>query len=123
MTIAKSSMTMKSIEILGPMKSSYEEILTPDALSFLQYLHQNFNARRLILLQNRCLIQTAINQGKFPNFPEETKIIREDLTWKGAIPAPGLIDRRVEITGPVDRKMIINALNSGATQFMADLEG
>jgi malate synthase len=115
MTIAKSSMTMKSIEILGPMKSSYEEILTPDALSFLQYLHQNFNARRLI--------QTAINQGKFPNFPEETKIIREDLTWKGAIPAPGLIDRRVEITGPVDRKMIINALNSGATQFMADLEG
>lgn len=58
-----------------------------------------------------------------PNFLPQTEWIKNDPTWKGAAPAPGLIDRRVEITGPVDRKMVINALNSGATQFMADFEG
>jgi malate synthase len=60
--------------------------------------------------------------GKFPTFLPETQGIRNDLTWKAAPPAPGLVDRRVEITGPVDRKMVINALNSGASTFMADFE-
>lgn len=59
----------------------------------------------------------------FPDFLKETRAVREDPSWKGANPAPGMIDRRVEITGPVDRKMVINALNSGASTFMADFEG
>jgi len=61
--------------------------------------------------------------GRFPDFLKSTEWIRTDPTWKGAPPAPGLVDRRVEITGPVDRKMVINALNSGASTFMADFEG
>ena len=61
--------------------------------------------------------------GKLPNFLPETEWIRKDPTWQGASPAPGIVNRTVEITGPVDRKMVINALNSGATQFMADFEG
>jgi len=61
--------------------------------------------------------------GVMPDFLPETRAIRDDPAWRGAAPAPGLVDRRVEITGPVDRKMVINALNSGATQYMADFEG
>ena len=111
------------MQVLGIIHPGYETILTEEALAFLKFLHDSFNERRLQLLERRQQEQTRINQREFPNFPIETKTIREDLTWKGAKPAPGLIDRRVEITGPVDRKMVINALNSGATQFMADLEG
>ena len=111
------------MQILGPLTPSYESILTQEALDFLKFLHVSFNERRLQLLERRRQEQARINLGQFPTFPETTESIRQNFTWKGASPAPGLIDRRVEITGPVDRKMVINALNSGATQFMADLEG
>lgn len=111
------------MQVLGPLNAGYETILTEDALAFLKFLHVSFNARRLSLLERRKHEQAAINAGQFPTFPKETEDVRKDLTWKAAPPAPGLVDRRVEITGPVDRKMVINALNSGATQFMADLEG
>ena len=75
------------------------------------------------MLEQRVLRQKAIESGQLPDFLESTQFIRQDPTWKGANPAPGLIDRRVEITGPPERKMIINALNSGASTFMCDFEG
>jgi malate synthase len=112
-----------SIEIIGKTRPEYSAILTQEALAFIIYLHRTFNARRLDLLHERVLVQRAIDNGAMPTFPIETESIRKDLTWKGAAPAPGLVDRRVEITGPVERKMVINALNCGATQFMADFEG
>lgn len=99
----------------------YPEILTDDALLFLSVLHKNFNSRRLELLNNRVSQQQYFDQGNFPKFPEETKAIRDGQWTAGTIPHD-LQDRRVEITGPVNRKMIINALNSGANTFMADLE-
>jgi malate synthase len=103
------------------MRSGYEEILTPAALQFLSELHQNFEATRKVLLRERERRQADISKGKFPSFLEETRGIREG-NWKvGPIPKD-LQDRRVEITGPVSRKMIINALNSGAKVFMADFE-
>jgi malate synthase len=103
------------------VKKYYPEILTDAALEFISALHANFNAKRLALLHNREVLQKAFDSGKFPQFPTETKTIRESNWTAGAIPQD-LQDRRVEITGPVDRKMIINALNSGAKTFMADLE-
>lgn len=99
----------------------YPEILTDDALGFLAELHENFNDERLKLLEKRVRQQQLFDEGKFPEFPKETKSIREGDWTAGSIPHD-LQDRRVEITGPVDRKMIINALNSGAKAFMADLE-
>lgn len=99
----------------------YPDILTEDALNFLTALHENFNASRNILLEKRLEHQKIFDTGKFPEFPSETKSIRES-DWKAAGIPDDLQDRRVEITGPVDRKMIINALNSGAKTFMADLE-
>jgi malate synthase len=103
------------------VKNYYPEILTDDALEFISVLHKNFNAKRLTLLQNREAQQNIFDTGKFPEFPKETKAIRESDWTAGEIPKD-LQDRRVEITGPVNRKMIINALNSGAKTFMADLE-
>lgn len=99
----------------------YPEILTDDALEFITALHEKFNADRLELLDRRVAQQTIFDNGKFPEFPIETKEIRDGNWVAGTIPHD-LQDRRVEITGPVDRKMIINALNSGAKTFMADLE-
>ncbi|MGB1308355.1 MAG: malate synthase A [Oceanihabitans sp.] len=99
----------------------YPEILTNDALSFLTVLHEKFNSKRLELLKRRKKEQLIFDTGKFPEFPRETKAIREG-DWKANSIPEDLQDRRVEITGPVDRKMIINALNSGAKTFMADLE-
>ncbi|WP_044402189.1 malate synthase A [Lacinutrix sp. Hel_I_90] len=99
----------------------YPEILTDEAFNFLTALHEKFNAPRLALLEKREQQQKVFDEGKFPEFPKETKAIRAG-DWKaGSIPHD-LQDRRVEITGPVDRKMIINALNSGTKTFMADLE-
>ncbi|WP_452224137.1 malate synthase A [Lacinutrix chionoecetis] len=99
----------------------YPEILTDEALNFITALHEKFNSERLELLNKRELQQNVFDNGKLPEFPLETKHIRE-TDWKaGSIPKD-LQDRRVEITGPVNRKMIINALNSGAKTFMADLE-
>ena len=99
----------------------YPEILTDEALLFLSELHKNFNSKRLELLNNRVSQQQYFDKGHFPKFPEDTKAIRDGQWTAGSIPHD-LQDRRVEITGPVNRKMIINALNSGANTFMADLE-
>jgi malate synthase len=101
--------------------SSYPEILTDDALVFLSELHQMFDKRRKDLLAYREAQQALFDTGVTPNFPSETQSIRES-DWKAASIPEDLLDRRVEITGPVDRKMVINALNSGANTFMADFE-
>jgi malate synthase len=103
-------------QILG-----FNEILTPEALEFLMALHQQFNQRRLQLLDARQERQKLIDDGQWPHFLLETKSVRDNNWTIAPIPAD-LQDRRVEITGPVDRKMVINALNSGAKVFMADFE-
>jgi len=99
----------------------YPEILSDEAHNFLIALHEKFNPKRLELLDRRVQQQNVFDKGRFPKFPIETKEIRNTEWTAGNIPKD-LQDRRVEITGPVDRKMIINALNSGAKTFMADLE-
>ena len=104
-----------------PAVAGEERVLTPDALAFVEALHAEFGARRLELLERRKQVQARYDAGEWPDFPAETAHIRGG-DWKVA-PAPAdLNDRRVEITGPVDRKMMINALNSGAKVFMADCE-
>ena len=100
---------------------THAEILNPEAQAFLEKLAAAFEPRRQQLLARRKLVQRDIDQGKFPNFLPETADIRQK-EWKVAPIPHDLRDRRVEITGPVDRKMIINALNSGASVFMADFE-
>lgn len=109
------------VEILGPVRPGYEEILSRPALQFLADLHREFNARRLQLLANRVEAQAAFDAGALPTFPAATAEVRAG-DWRVAPIPPDIADRRVEITGPVDRKMIINALNSGAKVFMADFE-
>ncbi|TDU39920.1 malate synthase [Gelidibacter sediminis] len=109
------------IQYSKDVKNYYPEILTDKALEFLSALHEAFNHRRLELLKSREAQQHVFDTGAFPDFPAETKASREGDWTAGSIPQD-LLDRRVEITGPVDRKMVINALNSGAKTFMADLE-
>lgn len=99
----------------------YPEILTDEALSFLLELHQRFDSQRLKLLAHREAQQALFDSGVSPDFPKETANIRNS-EWTAAPIPQDLLDRRVEITGPVDRKMVINALNSGANTFMADFE-
>ena len=99
------------------------EILTEDALKYLAALHRTFESTRQSLLIAREAAQQRLDAGQPLDFPPETAHIRADPSWLCAPPAPGLEDRRVEITGPTDRKMVINALNSGAKTFMADFEG
>lgn len=100
-----------------------EEVLTEGALRFLAALHRTFDATRQGLLAAREAAQARHDAGAPFDFPAETAHIRSEPSWHCAPPSPGLEDRRVEITGPTDRKMVINALNSGAKTFMADLEG
>ncbi|WP_051045225.1 malate synthase A [Halalkalibacterium ligniniphilum] len=114
-------MKQASLEIRGRITEEYEDVLTSEALSFLETLHQMFEPRRQELLKRRAQRQKEIDQGMMPDFLEETKHIREG-NWTIAPLPKDLQERRVEITGPVDRKMIINALNSGAYLFMADFE-
>jgi malate synthase len=109
------------IEVVGASKAQYEEILTPEALNFIEELERNFGERRIELLQYRRKRQEEMNQGKLPDFLPETKHIRNG-DWTIAPLPQDLQNRRVEITGPTDRKMVINALNSGAKVFMADFE-
>ena len=109
------------VEISGPMDEQFSTILTPPAIEFLVQLHRQFNERRLDLIEVRQRLQHRLNQGEKLDFLEETANIRQADWTVAAIPAD-LQDRRVEITGPVDRKMVINALNSGARVFMADFE-
>ena len=111
----------EGIEVLAPVSGQFAEVLTPDALRFLAKLMRRFAGTRESLLQKRVERQREIDAGKMPDFLAETAQIRQD-SWSVA-PAPqDLQDRRVEITGPVDRKMVINALNSGAKVYMADFE-
>jgi malate synthase len=109
------------VEIVGQMRDRFEEILTSDALTFLAELHRLFEPRRRELLQRRTERDAALAGGATLDFLEETKDVREG-DWQVADPAPGLVDRRVEITGPTDAKMTINALNSGAKVWLADHE-
>jgi malate synthase len=111
----------QGISIRGAVTPAYAEILTPEALGFLTELDQRFDARRRELLARRRERQQEIDRGVLPDFLPETASLRDSEWTVAAIPAD-LQDRRVEITGPVDRKMIINALNSGASVFMADFE-
>ncbi|MYL32034.1 malate synthase A [Pontibacillus yanchengensis] len=110
-----------SIHINGVMEDGFKDILTEEALSFIEKLHHQFEERRQQLLERRTHIQQQLKQGEKPTFLSETTSIREG-DWTIAPLPDDLQDRRVEITGPVDRKMIINALNSGASVFMADFE-
>ncbi|MGE5064066.1 MAG: malate synthase A [Myxococcales bacterium] len=99
----------------------WDEVLTEGTLDFLAELHERFDRRRLGLLDNRMERQARFDSGELPDFPEDTREIREAEWTVGAIPQD-LQDRRVEITGPTNAKMLINALNSGAKVFMADFE-
>ncbi len=105
----------------GGAPAASGEVLTPDAIGFVNELAERFSQERDELLARRAALQRQFDAGALPDFPEETQALRES-DWKiGAIPAD-LLDRRVEITGPPERKMVINALNSGANVFMADFE-
>jgi malate synthase len=114
-------LSMKPIQIAALMTESYREILSPEALRFVAELTQRFEPRRRELLQARKDRWLRLKAGELPSFLDSTREIRQ-AEWTVATIPPALQDRRVEITGPVDRKMIINALNSGASMFMADLE-
>ncbi|MGE0027468.1 MAG: malate synthase A [Thermoleophilia bacterium] len=112
----------EGVQITADVSPEMAEILTPDALALVATLHRAFEPRRRELLEARVARAARLDAGELPDFLPETKAIRDDPTWKVA-PAPAdLQDRRAEITGPVDRKMIINALNSGAKVFMSDFE-
>jgi len=111
-----------SITIKAAVGQRYDEILTPGALEFLTVLHENFAHRRQELLERRQKFQADIDAGAMPHFLPATAIIRADRSWRVAPIAPGLEDRRVEITGPTDPKMTCNALNSTAKVWLADFE-
>jgi malate synthase len=117
----QSTAATAGVVVRGPLEPRFAEILTPDALAFVAALHRKFNSRRVELLQARTARQARLSAGELPDFLAQTRAVREAEWRVAAIPAD-LLDRRVEITGPVDRKMIINALNSGANVFMADFE-
>lgn len=108
-------------KVINSKKLDFEKILSPDALLFLADLERRFGPQRRILLDNRELQQERYDDGELPTQPKETAHVRNSL-WEVAPSPKTLQDRRVEITGPVDRKMMINALNSGAKMFMADFE-
>ncbi|TDE01625.1 malate synthase A [Jiangella asiatica] len=113
---------MSGIQVTGPLHDRYDEVLTPTALDLIERLHRELNPRRLELLQRRAERTAALAAGADLDFLAETEPVRDDGSWQVAPPAPGLEDRRVEITGPTDRKMTINALNSGAKVWLADQE-
>src|SRR3989338_2380209 len=110
-----------TVKISGPAQPGLESILSQTALDFIVKIHQNFEGTRQKLLQARELRQKEIQNGQLPGFLAATQTIRNS-NWKVAKIPADLERRRVEITGPVERKMIINALNSGADVFMADFE-
>ncbi len=110
-----------AVDIQAALADRFDTVLTADALEFVETLHQQFDDRRRALLDARAIRQRKLDGGEMPDFLEETADIRESR-WQVAAPPPDLLDRRVEITGPVERKMMINALNSGARVFMADFE-
>ncbi|WP_410789153.1 malate synthase A [Kribbella sp. C-35] len=111
-----------AVEVSGPMGERYDEILTERALGLIETLHRAYDGRRRELLERRAQRVAEIAAGASLGFLADTKDVRDDPEWRVAPAAPGLIDRRVEITGPTDRKMTINALNSGAKVWLADQE-
>ena len=115
-------MASEGVEITGPQGDRYEEVLTPEAVSLVAALQRELGSRRAELLAARQARQVELSAGGTLDFLAATRAIREDPDWRVAAPAPGLVDRRVEITGPTDRKMTINALNSGAKVWLADFE-
>jgi malate synthase len=115
-------MLTHAVEILGVREERFDEILSDDALEFIARLEGEFAGRRADLLDARRERRAELALGRMLDFLPETRVIREDPTWRVAPIAPGLADRRVEITGPTDRKMTVNALNSGARVWLADFE-
>ncbi len=113
---------MNTIDISGPMRERYGEIFTQEAIAFLAELHARFAGRRHDQLAARMQVRYDLGNGQNLRFLPETAHIRDDATWRVAGAGPGLDDRRVEITGPTDPKMAINALNSGANVWLADQE-
>jgi malate synthase len=110
------------VTIVGPRVDGFEAVLTPDALAFVAHLHRSFEPVRAALLERRVERQAEIDRGASLALLPDTAAIRLDPAWRVAEAPPDLVDRRVEITGPAEPKMIINALNSGARCFMADFE-
>jgi malate synthase len=121
MTASDSVETVPGVTLKAQVTPELAAILTPEALTFLAALHREFNDHRVQLLEKRVARQAELDAGARYDFSPKTREIRESAWTVAPIP-PDLQDRRVEITGPVDRKMIINALNSGARVFMADFE-
>lgn len=121
--MASADQILQGVNVLGPLNDKQKIILSKDATVFLALLHRTFNETRKRLLQRRMIRQAELDKGNLPDFLPETRHIRENATWKAAPPAPGLVDRRIEITGPTDRKMVVNALNSDVWTYMADFEG
>ena len=119
--LSQATDSQPGVVLRGPWSPDYAPVLTPEAIAFVAKLTRTFGERREALLARRQERQAAFNRGHRPHFLPETKAIREG-DWKVAPLPKDLLDRRVEITGPVERKMIINALNSGANVFMADFE-
>ncbi len=117
----EATLGVDGVEVFGPVTDAFGQIVTPEALEFVGVLAREFDGRRVELLERRREVQKAIDGGQFPDFLDETSHIREG-EWTIAPVPEDLQDRRVEITGPVDRKMVINALNSGASTYMADFE-
>ncbi|WP_231601160.1 malate synthase A [Salinibacterium sp. SWN167] len=115
-------MTTRRMEPIAESEERFDEILTPDALHFLTRLHDQFAGRRHDRLAARMESRKHITNGRNLRFLPETAAIREDDSWRVAGAGPGLDDRRVEITGPTDRKMTVNAMNSGAKVWLADQE-
>lgn len=113
---------LQGVEIKAPIPSNAKHILSTEALAFVAVLHRTFNPTRLQLLQNRVDQQRRRDAGELPNFLAETAYIRDDANWKGPALGPKLQDRRVEITGPSTRSMLINALNANVATYMCDLE-
>src|SRR5688572_27100475 len=116
-----SSPLPEGVSITGRVTPEFAQILTPEAIAFVVKLHRQFDARRQELLARRAARQQQFDRGQLPDFLSETQQIRES-EWRISPQPADLLDRRVEITGPTDRKMVINALNCGASTFMADFE-
>ncbi|MFI5064988.1 MAG: malate synthase A [Streptosporangiales bacterium] len=122
MTWEERGMASDGVQITGPRGDRYDEVLTPEAVKLVAALQRELGTRRAGLLAARAQRQEELSAGAMLDFLPATRQIRDDPDWRVAAPAPGLVDRRVEITGPTDRKMTINALNSGAKVWLADFE-
>jgi malate synthase len=122
MTWEERGMASEGAEITGPKRDRFDEVLTPEAVGLVAALQRELGGRRTELLAARAARQQELSAGGTLDFLAATQPVRDDSQWRVAAPAPGLVDRRVEITGPTDRKMAINALNSGAKVWLADFE-